>query len=55
MNEAELKKNITKIEQLLQSENYEAGFELLTTINDPELTVGMLGAIGITCKERYSL
>jgi len=29
MNEAELKQNITKIEQLLQSENYENGFELL--------------------------
>ena len=53
MNEAELKQNITKIEQLLQSENYEAGFELLKTINEPELTAGTLDAIGTILKERY--
>ena len=53
MNEAESKQNITKIKQLLQSENYEAGFELLKTINDPELTVGVLDAIGTIFKERY--
>jgi len=37
MTKTELKENITKIEQLLQSENYEAGFELLKTINEPQL------------------
>ena len=45
MNEAELKKNITKIEQLLQSENYENGFELLKTINDPQLNEALAGLI----------
>ena len=37
MNEAELKQNITKIEQILNSDKPEAGFELLRTINEPEL------------------
>ena len=37
MTKTELKQNITKIEQLLQSDKPEAGFELLKTINEPEL------------------
>jgi hypothetical protein len=36
MTKTELKQNITKIEQLLQSDKPEAGFELLKTINEPE-------------------
>ena len=32
MTKTELKQNITKITQILQSENYEAGFELLKTL-----------------------
>ena len=53
MNEAELKQNITKIEQLLQSENYEAGFELLKTINETELTEALSDSIQATVKEKY--
>ena len=53
MNEAELKQNITKIEQLLQSENYENGFELLKTINDPQLNEALAGLIQNTIKEKY--
>ena len=34
MTKTELKQNITKITQILQSENYEAGFELLKTLDD---------------------
>ena len=48
MNEAELKQNITKIEQLLQAENYEAGFELLMTLNNSELTKALMEKI-ISC------
>ena len=52
MNKAELKENITKIEQLLQSENYEAGFELLKTLDEPELTAGLADSIQSTVKEK---
>jgi len=48
MPKTELKKNITKIEQLLQSENYEAGFELLMTLNNSELTKALMEKI-ISC------
>jgi|GEM_PF-5613294 hypothetical protein len=48
MNEAELKQNITKIEQLLLSEDYEAGFELLITLNNSELTKALMEKI-ISC------
>ena len=37
MTKTELKENITKIEQILKSENYEAGFELLRTLDDPNV------------------
>ena len=53
MNEAELKQNITKIEQLLQSENYENAFMLLKTINDPQLNEALAGLIQNTIKEKY--
>jgi Leucine-rich repeat (LRR) protein len=53
MNESELKQNITKIEQLLQSENYEAGFELLKTINETELTEAMVALIKRTVNQKY--
>ena len=45
MTKTELKQNITKIEQLLRSDNYEAGFELLKTINEPEITENLSDVI----------
>jgi hypothetical protein len=41
MTKTELKENITKITQILQSESYEAGFELLKTLDEPGLTAGL--------------
>jgi len=38
MADKELKENLDKIQELLQSDSYEAGFELLITLNDMELT-----------------
>jgi len=37
MTKTELKENTAKIEQILKSENYEAGFELLRTLDDPNV------------------
>ena len=37
MTKTELKENITKITQILQSENYEAGFELLKTLDEADI------------------
>ncbi len=43
----------SKIEQLLQSENYEAGFELLKTINNEDLTEALTELIKNTVREKY--
>ena len=51
MTKTELKENITKIEQLLQSENFEAGFEHLKTLNDPELNEALANLIRNTVEE----
>ena len=53
MTKTELKENITKIEQILKSENYEAGFELLKTINNPELTEALAESIQSTVYDKY--
>ena len=53
MTKTELKENITKIKQILQSESYEAGFELLRTKNDPALNEELSDLIQSTVKERY--
>ena len=53
MTKTELKENITKIEQILQSENYEAGFELLKTLDEPELNESLADLIQNTVFERY--
>ena len=45
MTKTELKENITKIKQILQSESYEAGFELLRTKNDPALNDEIFGPV----------
>ena len=44
--------NITKIEQLLRSDNYEAGFELLLTLNNTEL-IKALDKEVISCLVMY--
>ena len=53
MTKTELKENITKITQILQSENYEAGFELLKTLDEPELTAGLSEVINTIFREKY--
>ena len=45
--------DISKIEQILQSENCEAGFELLKTINDPKLTEDLADLIQSVVRSKY--
>ena len=52
MTKTELKQNITKITQILKSENYEAGFELLLTLNNTEL-IKALDKEVISCLVMY--
>ena len=42
MTKTELKQNITKINKLLRSDSYEAGIELIKTLDDPEITKATL-------------
>ena len=42
MTKTELKQNITKINKLLRSDSYEAGIELIKTLDDPEIKKGTL-------------
>ena len=53
MNKIELKENVTKIEQLFQSDKPEAGFALLRTINEPELNEVLADLIQNKVEERY--
>ena len=41
MNKSELKLNISKINKLLRSENYEAGMEIIETYNDLSINKGV--------------
>ena len=52
MTKTELKQNITKIEQIFKSENYEAGFELLLTLNNTKL-IKALDKEVISCLVMY--
>ena len=45
--------DISKIEQILQSENCEAGFELLITKNDPALNEALSDLIQSTVRSKY--
>ena len=45
--------DISKIEQILQSENCEAGFELLRTKNDPALNEALSDLIQSTVRSKY--
>jgi len=42
MTKTELKQNITKINKLLRSDSYEAGIELIKTLDDPVIKKGTL-------------
>ena len=53
MTKTELKENITKITQILQSENCEAGFELLRTKNDPALNEALSDLIQSRVRSKY--
>ena len=45
MTKTELKQNITKINKLLRSDNYEAGIELIKTLDDLEITKGTFNTV----------
>ena len=53
MNEKELKENINKIKDLLQSNNYESGFELLKTFNEPKLNENLADLILSKVENEY--
>ena len=53
MTKTEVKENTAKITQILQSESYEAGFELLKTLDDPELTSGLSDVSSTTLRKKY--
>ena len=53
MTKAELKENITKIEQIINSDKLEAGIELLKTLNDPELTEALADLIQSVVRSKY--
>ena len=53
MAEKELKKNINKIKDLLQSNNYESGFELLKTLNEPKLNENLADLILSKVENEY--
>ena len=50
---SKVQSDISKIEQILQSENCEAGFELLRTKNDPALNEALSDLIQSTVKSKY--
>ena len=45
MTKTELKENITKIKKLLRSDSYEAGIELIKTLDNPEITKGTVKTV----------
>ena len=53
MKKQELIENISKVEQLLNSDTPEAGFELLKTINKSELNEALSDLIQSIVKEKY--
>ena len=51
MTKTELKENITKINKLLRSDSYEAGIELIKTLDDPEITKGTAKPVAARIKK----
>ena len=49
----DLNENISKVEQLLKSDTPEAGFELLKSLNEPQLNEALADLIQSTVKEKY--
>ncbi len=54
MTKTEVKQNITKINKLLRSDSYEAGIELIKTLDDPEITKGTAKAVAAFIKDLIS-
>ena len=51
MTKTELKQNITKINKLLRSDSYEAGIELIKTLDDPEIKKGTAKTVTAVIKK----
>ena len=51
MTKTELKQNITKINKLLRSDNYEAGIELIKTLDNMEISKGTTRAVTTLIKK----
>ena len=53
MNKSELKLNISKINKLLRSENYEAGMEIIETYNDLSINKGVSKTMINVLKQKF--
>ena len=51
MTKTELKENTTKINKLLRSDSYEAGIELIKTLDDPEIKKGTAKTVTAVIKK----
>ena len=51
MTKTKLKENITKINKLLRSDSYEAGIELIKTLDDPEIKKGTAKSVAARIKK----
>jgi len=51
MTKTEVKQNITKINKLLRSDSYEAGIELIITLDDPEIKKGTAKGVAARIKK----
>jgi hypothetical protein len=52
MTKTEQKENITKINKLLRSDSYEAGIELIKTLDDPEISKGTARTLSTIIKRK---
>ena len=53
MNKSELKLNISKINKLFRSENYEAGMEIIETYNDLSINKGVSKTMINVLKQKF--
>ena len=55
MTKTELKQNITKINKLIRSGNYEGGIELALTLNNRDINKGIAKALSVKIKEKLKI
>lgn len=55
MNKTELKQNITKINKLIRSGNYEGGIELALTLNNRDINKGIAKTLSVKIKKKLKI